>query len=372
MIIFISADFIVTKESEQRSNVRWLFDFLQRPLNVSRDVSVHRLLSGFRGEERFDRSEFFSRSGIELDRFTTHFDFNPELITDESISYLQGAIGKEICIVGYELSEATRFILNRAGIFYIDVWLGPLRYLDDVYFAVRSSDEAVQSQVKRFEPPEELFYMHADRLRVQNYRGFKRGSGVFKPNSAVFVGQTLADKAICRSGEMLTVLHFKEEFIQLRENHTHVYYSRHPFVKNGDEKELAFVKSFNNVSVVDTPAYEMLSSPEIITVATISSSVVSEAKYFGKLCKYFYRPPVDIDHTQKSRYSTVGQSLFTRHFWSEVLRPKIDTIHFPPVAYESQKDKIRDALAFYWGYRNIDKLESLKITVSKLLNGPTT
>jgi hypothetical protein len=371
MIIFVSADFIVTKESEQRSNVRWLFDFLQRPLNVAPSICVHRLLSGFRGEERFDRSEFFRRSGIEVDRFTTHFDFNPEIITDESVSYLQDAIGKEVCIVGYELSDATRSILNRAGIFYIDIWLGPLRYLDDVYFAVKSSDAAIQSEVKRFEPPEELFYMHADRLRVQNYRGFKRGCGVFKPNSAVFVGQTLSDKALCRNSTMLTILNFKDDFIQLRKDHAHVYYSRHPFLKSGDEKELAFVKSFNNVSVVDTPAYEMLSSAEISTVATISSSVATEAKYFGKVHKFFYRPPVDIDYTQERRYSTVGQPLFTRHFWSEVLRPKIDTLHFPPVSFESPKDKIRDTLAFYWGYRNIDKLESLKITVSKLLVNPT-
>ena len=54
------------------------------------------------------------------------------------------------------------------------------------------------------------------------------------------------------------------------------------FVKIGDERIISFVTSFNNVSLIDTPTYELLAGSEINKVVTISSSVATEAKYFGK------------------------------------------------------------------------------------------
>jgi hypothetical protein len=359
----------MTKESEQKSNLIWFTDLLQRPLTKATGIGCELFYSGFRGAGEVDRAKFFDLSGVVLDPFKMQFFFDPANVSMASMEYLKESIQKGAILVGYELSEQTRSVLNLAGITYIDVWLNPLRYMDDVYFSARSNNDQVNSLLVGFEPKEELFFMHADRLTVQLYRGFRRGRFLPAEGSAVFVGQTLNDKAIYRDGTMLTVLDFKEEFSLLCKEHKHVYYSRHPFVKEGDELVLGYVKSHRNVSIIDTPIYELLASKEIKTVATVSSSVASEALYFNKECRFFFKPPVPISIDHPARYMTVGQDLFTSFFWSKVLAPLTATNDCEPVSYSSQKDKIRDALSFYWGYRNIDKLESLKQTVSGMKGG---
>ncbi|UTF51202.1 hypothetical protein NLA06_04735 [Desulfomicrobium sp. ZS1] len=365
--ILICSDFLMTKESEQKSNLRWTSDLLMRPITKASGCIVKDFCSGFRGKNDIDRAKFFELSGLDFDPYKMHFFFDPKCITNLSLEYLKNSVySAGELMIGYELSESTRTILDAAGISFIDIWLNPLRFMDDIYFSIRSNNSQINAFLAEFEPNEELFYMHADRLIVQLYKGFRRGN--FHPieNSALFVGQTLNDKAIYRNGTMLTVLDFKDQFSELYKNHRHVYYSRHPFVKEGDELILSYIKSQRNASIVNTPTYELLARKEIKTVATISSSVASEAHFFYKNCQFFFEPPIQIQKKCEKRYTTVSHDLFTSYFWSKILTPLIKTEKCAPVSYDSKKDKIRDTLSFYWGYRDIDKLESLKKTISTM------
>lgn len=363
--IFITADFLATKESEQSNNIRWLIDILKRPLLQATNLNSKVFKSAILEPNGFVRSRFFKDSNIPFDPAEMQFDFAPEQVTESSISYLKGHISKSTLVIGYELSSATRTILDKAEITYIDVWLHPIRYLDDVLFAFRSNNSDINNSLKAFNLSEEIYYSYADRLRVQNYRGFRRPKLNLHDDSALFVGQTIYDKAISLNGKMLSLLDFKSSFDKLCKRHSHVYYSRHPFVKSGDEEVIAYVTKHKNVTIIDQPAYFLLASDEIKTVASLSSSVVHEAKYFSKETEFFFQPVISIGNND-SDYISIYQSFLFAHFWASALKPLFDVNAVEKTEFLDSKDKIRDMLSFYWGYRNIDKVESLKQTVGTL------
>ena len=220
--IYLTADFLATKESEQSNNIRWFKDILKRPLQQATGLVSQEFKSAFLEKNGFVRSRFFEASGIHFSPSEMQFDYDANSVTDDSISYLQQHISASTLVVGYELSKATRTILDRAGITYIDIWLHPIRFLDDVLFAFNSNNPAINAALQTFNINEETYYLYADRLRVQNYRGFRRPKLDLVEDSALFVGQTLYDKAISSNGKMLSLLDFKEKFEKLCKQHSHL------------------------------------------------------------------------------------------------------------------------------------------------------
>jgi len=353
----------MTCDEEQDNNIKWLYDFIKRPLKTAVNYSPEKFSTGLNNSLKFDREKFFSLSGIECNIFSKQFYFHQNQINEKSVSYLKSQFVKDYFLIGYELSEQTRSILNQAKIKYIDIWLHPIRYMDDVLFGLKSNDPEVDSKLHSFNIPSETYYMYADRLKVQNYRGHRRSKANVKKDSALFIGQTLFDKAIFCNGKMLTLNDFKHEFEEITKKYSHVYYSRHPFVKEGDEEVLDYISRFRNVSINNDPAYHLLASDEIKYVFSISSSVVHEARYFDKDTNFLYKPVIEIGD-KLNEYHSVMHEIFYSHFWEQVLTDK--KTNEGKIEYFSGKDKTRDALSFYWGYRNIDKTESLKQTVSSL------
>ncbi|QIO04562.1 HAD-IA family hydrolase [Acinetobacter shaoyimingii] len=361
MKIFICSDFLMTKEKEQFSNLKWVYDLFRRPIEQSTGIEPQKMISSLVNTKYFSRKKFFKLSDIDLNIEHTQFYYNDELINDASLSYLKEFIPQDNLIVGYELSLQTRNLLTRANINYIDIWLHPIRFLDDILFGFSSNNTKIFEKLKKFNFDEKIYELYADKIKIQSYKGFKRSNFEISPNSALFVGQTLEDKAICRDGKMLTVLDFKEKFEAATAYYNKVYYSRHPYVKSGDEEVLKYVKKFKNVEVVDWPVYAMLSSEKLKYVFSVSSSVVHEAKPFGKKTEFLYRPIFNLKNDYAiDNYISIYQEFVSPHFWATILTPLLPTKKVQRVVYLNEKDKLRDMLAFYWSYGTIDKTEMLR------------
>lgn len=358
MNIFLTADFLMTNEPEQRSNLKWFQDILQRPISIKgrNNVSTFTLTDFCKD---YSRSDFFGLLNVSFDESKTQLFFSKEDLNEASLNYVSNILQDCDLIIGYELSEQTRYILEQINVKYIDIWLHPIRYLNDVMFGIYSNSNSINQRIKTYSVDDEIFYINAEMLKVQNYRGFRRFKNNLIPGSALFVGQTLTDKAIFSKGKMLSVLDFKDEFKSITKKYERVYYSRHPFVKEGDEEIISFLKRFPNVEVIGSPTYNLLAAKEIEYVFTVSSSVVHEAHYFGKESKFLFKPIFNTFGESKDYYP-IMHAIFFESFWSSVL---YDTDATKKDMYLGD-NKIRDALSFYWGYRKIDKLESLKETVS--------
>lgn len=230
--------------------------------------------------------------------------------------------------------------------------------MDDVLFAFKSSEENINNNLKKYNVEEDFFYLYGDRLKIQNYKGYKRKEININPNSALFVGQTMNDKAINKNGRNLTILDFKDEINEISQKYEVIYYSRHPYAK-GDDDVIAYINNNKNIQLCNISAYNLIASRKIKEVISISSSVAIEAKYFGIKSRILYKPIINI--TGKDKYYSIYQSFVSPKFWSDILKGTIAVEeNVPEVYFLDKKDKLRDMLAFYWSYKEIDKLEGLR------------
>ncbi|SOZ68305.1 conserved hypothetical protein [Cupriavidus taiwanensis] len=357
--VVICCDFLMTRPETQRYHHSWFMRLLSRALSSALDCSIGEFICE-NESGAVARKEFFRRSGIELNVDSTHFYFDPNSITDESVDYLKSNLEGSL-IVGYEISEETRNIIARAGLIYVDIWLHPIRFMDDNFFAFKSNSPEINSRLQKSSLDTRVFGLYADKLRIQSVMGwnkFKKSlENKLVDGSCLFVGQTLTDKAVCKRGKMLNVLDFKEEFAGLTKNHRHVYFSRHPLLKGGDEDQLAFLKEFKNVSLVSEPGYKLLCVDAIEKVAAISSSLVYEASYFSKQTEYFYRPIVPVNELEgDGGYFSLYHKLHRPDFWEQLFLGIIQTRkNVPQYDFLRGENTYRDMLSLYYNNHVFDR-----------------
>ena len=361
--ILICSDPIMTSENEQKSNRQWLRDLLVRPITRATGIRVATFASSLVRETELSRHKFFALSDIALDIGAVQYWFDINKIKPESYDYLKNFLFPTDLVIGYELSAQMRRILTAIGVPYIDIWLHPVRFLDDILFGFGSNVPEIRKALDGFVVSQDLIYLYADRLKVQAYKGFRRRNLEIPTNSAIFIGQTDNDKSVMRNGKFLSLLDFQEKFSAIAQASERIYYSRHPYMKKGDEATLEYIRSFPNCEMTEIPAYLYLAHENINTVATISSSAGIEARYFGKRSHIFYQTVFPLEHNNPEHYRTICQDLINPAFWAKILAPVHATkADAPHLEYVDKKDKLRDMLAFYWGYASVDKVEDLRRT----------
>ena len=368
--IFIASDPFMTQEAEQHSNLRWMSDLLTNPVRQATGVTPMPLsTTDTREPGLLDRKFFFETSDIDLDPQVAQFWFDETRVTEASVTYARNFIEADDLIIGYEMSHQTKAILDRIGAHYVDMWLHPIRFMDDVLFGMNSSIDAVRRELANFNVEPNQMQLYADRIKIQMYKGWYRKEADVPENSAVFIGQMMNDKSVCLNGRFLSLLDFKERFAEIAAEHSHVYYARHPYLKSGDEEVLAFVRGLPNVTLTDLPTYRLIASPNVRTVFGLSSSVIAEAAMIGKETEYLYRPIFEFGsakqcgnlHSNPDLYASIQQDFVSPAFWAQVLGAHFEVDqNTPEITFTDPKDKIRDMLGMYWSYGQIDKLENLR------------
>lgn len=358
--ILIGSDVLMTSEPEQARNRRWLYDLLSLPLSMAADVPVCACFSSEVSSDFLSREAFFKRSQISFDPNAPQFWFDLDSITQDSVNYLSAYFRTTDLFIGYELSDQTRALFDRIGLAWIDLWLHPVRFLDDILFGFNASSQEVYEAMSPFHIKEDTFALYANRLRIQNYRGFLRKNYPILDGAALFIGQTVMDKAVCDHGKMLSVLDYKEEFEEAGRRYGHVYYSRHPYVNDTDQEIMEYVRACPFAEVTDIPAYALLASDHIRHVFGISSSILHEAKYFKCEPHFLYKPCFQYGSQFGKDYLSVYQEFVSPHFWAQALAPLMPVKPCERVMYLDKKDKLRDMLGFYWSYNHIDKNEATR------------
>lgn len=378
--IFLCCDFLMTRTETQRYHLRWFSTILNTPLKRALRVKPDDFLSDHL--DTFSRREFFARSGIILNETDSHFHFNTDVISESSLQLIKTTLDGAL-LIGYELSEETRCILTRANIAYIDIWLHPIRFLDDNFFAFHSNIESINNELKKFHLNDDVYSLYADKLKIQSYMGWDKYKNsldnVLKAKSALFVGQTLTDKAVCRDGTMLNVLNFKKEFTELTKQYSHVYFSRHPMIKGDDAAQLDFVLSHDNTSITTEAGYKLLCTESIVHITGVSSSLMYESKFFGKSYSYLFKPALDIFDTQNQiGYYSIFSKLHAPTFWHTILQSVLPTLNdTQEYDFFSPTSNYRDMLALYYNTHVFDKnhasfVEASKIKAVKQQNKSTT
>lgn len=359
MRILITSDFLATHERSQAWNRTWVSLLLARPIGMATGAAVEPF-DPAKQSPAFERAEFFSLSGLRLDPNLPHVDFDPRAVSEAALEYLSRHFDARTLVVGYELSAPTRGVLDRLGVPYVDMWLHPVRFMDDLLFAFSSNNPDVHAALAGFGLDEYVFFQAADLIRAHVGRRTWLRPLRIEDGSALFVGQQMSDKSVMHGGRMLNLLDFKDRFEALGKTHRRVYYSRHPRFMRGDREVLRYVRGQAFARSVRLPTYYLLADRRIEKVVSISSSVVHEARYFGKQAEWWHRPPITIG-AEYPDYASVLLEWVSPHFWSAALRPLMDTKPCDRVVYQEPRNKIRDMMDSYWGYAHIDRVEAYRL-----------
>ncbi len=342
-------------------------DFLRRgifsqppPVAKSKIGAIHRLLGWQLGEATglpveviadFDGERFYQENGCErsptgwarlshVERFAPGARERIRVLFDKSL------------VVGFELPESVVRTLSELEIPYVDMLMHPVRYLDDIFLALRSGSPAVFERLLEFRLDEGRYRMHAGIFRC---RTALSSTTTLADDSLLFLGQTSVDRSLIGGGRLLGLSDFREEFEALCSEHEKVYFKRHPMAKD-DARDIDYLQSVANVELIEDNAYELLSRDEITRVGGISSGALYEARYFGKRVEYLLAPTrafagegSDLTYGGEKYVSIFGH-YFDPSFWSQVLSPAVPTRRTAELRLSERINRLRDAFNLYWAY----------------------
>jgi len=260
--VILTGDFLATRESEQASNLRWIGDLLRAPIEA---VGLTCQL-GF----EFDRAGLLAALGKGAERDARHCWIDPDGFDERALEQLRQVIGPGSLIVGYEMLSGTRAVLDKAGVPWIDMWLHPVRFCDDIFMSFASGMGNVQARIAAFGVDPEAMRAEARLLKIQNYRGFNRPSAALAENSCLLIGQTAMDKSVMGPRGFAELGQFENEINRLSAAHEICYFAPHPKAQR-IEPAIKAMLSEGRLRAVSSPTYLLLSDPGVAHVASIGA-----------------------------------------------------------------------------------------------------
>lgn len=343
----------------------WMQSLLGYGIKTVTDLPVYKLLpSNFisiKVEENaipFDYVNFFKFYGISYNKNSWGELYYRNEYNEEAYEYVR-SIFEDSLVISYEMDSCILNILDNLGIPYIDMYISPVRFLEDQMYSMTSNCEAIYKKLLGYKLAEEKIYMQANYLKT--FYLMRDGRNIQETPAVLFLGQTQFDKSLINpeTGEIYTILNHKEEFEQAVKGYGRILYKRHPKA-SGDAVVLEYLKSLGEVSIVEENFYSMISRPDIKKVVAISSGGLIEAKYFGKDTQFLLHESVNLQYGEdfdKDKYINIYEHFFALHFWADVLSDLIETRDFPlDFSFYGSKNKLRNSRGYrdYWGYEDID------------------
>lgn len=342
------------RSNDQKINIDWLYHLLKFPLSEATLLNVEVLNWEYK-TDAFDSKKFYklnNHQSMPQDWIELYHSGN---FSEASLEYMKKYFDNAL-VIGFELPEIFMKMFDKLNIAYIDLIIHPIRYLDDIFFGLRTNNTMIFQKLKQYQLHSHIFSINAGIHHAAIGRMPKRVH--LEKGSALFTGQVEVDKSLIQNGSILSLLDFQEEFTEITKRYKRVYFKKHPYAK-GNSKVNAFLEKFENVEFVDENFYYLLGQDEIEAVYSISSSTVLEAKYWGKKSDYFHKNPFNLLHDDDSNfnstaYISVYDAFLLPSFWSDVLSDMTKMNSMPDIKLPAKPNRLRNALQNYWGYNFLD------------------
>lgn len=256
--------------------------------------------------------------------------------------------------IGYELPPWLRRLLQSIEVPYIDVRLHPVRFLDDLLFAVRASDAATQAALLGMADAESAIIVTAGLREAMCHL---ISEATVPADTLIVVGQRPLDCSQIIDGGFYDALPHAAEIHAICASHAAVLLKPHPLEPSHSLLEIAAVAP-NVAGVVRDNLYRLMSLPQITAVLTVNSSVAYEAPYFGKRVHTLAPLPIRLGWRgaadRPDLYASLNDHVLSVDFWRQVLAPhtsvsKADGVRLPPKA-----NRLRIALDSFWNFQEID------------------
>lgn len=349
--IIFTIDFLTHSFENNCTYHFWFVKLLKRLIYYATNLEILELKN-----LDFDRKEFFNKSSI-TDIKESYYLYDISKIKKESIDYLKQFVDSDCFIIGVELGEDIKNIFDNLNVSFINFWFHPYKLFDDAIFMMNTNNVDIFNILTKYKIPEEYFYFYADYFNIYIENNLFNDDKILD-NSALFIGQTSIDVSVKKGNEFLNILNFKDYIEKLSNDYSKIYYCPHPLEKDILEVN-EYINSIDYVELInDIPTYFLLTSNKIKKVISISSSVLYEAKYFGKDVEYLYKPLFRIDEDFSiNTFISINNDYFNPYFWSDILSPIMNTNKntINKILFNNSNNKIRNIKNIYYGYAYLDK-----------------
>lgn len=362
--IVITGDLLrVNKEGHgtQCRNIRWFESLFSWQIAQAADkCSLSTLYPN--DKDRFSTEVFYGYFGIQPDETGWFEIYAAEGIPAKALDYIESTFSGSM-VIGYELPDIFLRTFDQLGIFYVDFTIHPVRFLDDIFFAVRSNNTKVRDALRTFAADEYAFWAYAG---IRKATMAQMEPLELEPNSCLFVGQTEVDRSLICQGELLTCANFASELDDIGVRYSKVYIKPHPYAK--DKQAVSeYLDNACEVELIDENIYRLLAEQNIAEVATLSSSVAVEAKYFGKKSRAFYRGGLNLfemDSVQHDcfRFFPIIDDYWDLGFWQALLAADMSPPGQQKRSIAPVANRLRTSLGYYWGH-NFQESEILMRTI---------
>lgn len=340
----------------QHNNIRWLQNLLKEPMAMATGLPQSVLSWGADSVSdglltTSDIKSLYAALGLSLsiDNWAKIHDL-PRL--PAKIEALLDRVFGDSLVVGFEIPPVIEHFLNRRGIPFVGVTIHPVRFLDDVFLALRSNVPALQEQ---------LFAERIDDRFIRLMAGIQSASAAraiteaIKPDSALLIMQTWYDQSQIQNGAFVSCGEYVDEISKIADQHSELLIKEHPLAPN--PATALIQSSIPNLRMITGNVYGYLSAPEVTKLVTMSSSVGIEAPYFGTAVHFLLRAPMNQRITvddDPSGYVGVEVGYLNPDFWRDLLHPLVPVTKKDGLSVPRKPNRLRISLRSFWNFNQID------------------
>ncbi|KIQ25312.1 hypothetical protein RT97_24065 [Variovorax paradoxus] len=184
-------------------------------------------------------------------------------------------------VIGWGLTPALQHCIARSGASYLDIEIDPRRFTEHLHFCARTNDPVIAAALRGRRVDEEVFWNHAAALKGRFAR--HGATALFDPRLRIglFFGQSLVDLSLVSGGRTMHPASVVAPLRDLARSVDLLVIKPHPYEPAlHDLAPLA--RAIPNVAWTEENTYALLSAANVHFAASLSSSVLTEARYFRK------------------------------------------------------------------------------------------
>ncbi|MET3178534.1 UNVERIFIED_ORG: hypothetical protein ABIC43_001688 [Variovorax guangxiensis] len=191
------------------------------------------------------------------------------------------AFGPGCLVIGWGLTPAQQHCIDRSGASYLDIEIDPRRFTEHLHFCARTNDPAIEAALLARRVDEELFWNHASALKGRFVR--HGAASLFDPRLRVglFFGQSLVDLSLISGGRTMHPASVIAPLRELAQGVDLLVVKPHPY-ESALHDLAPIARAIPNVAWTSENSYALLSAANVHFAASLSSSVLTEARYFRK------------------------------------------------------------------------------------------
>lgn len=337
----------------QTGNILWLHRLLRRPIATASGLDVQALAWSpppGSGAAAFDTPRFYAEAGATADIEGWVSLFAADGLPRDAARMLALAFEGAAAVIGFELPEIQTRLLTRLGIPWVDLSIHPLRFGPDLLFAVQTNHAAVAEALAPHHAEDHVFEPWADLVAAMAVK-----IPLHPPveERVLVVGQTRVDRALIADGRLIDLRDVLEAFHKAIGRDGRVLFKPHPYNPDGfGLHDLSL--PLRRVREVNDNAYVLMAQDPVQRVVGVSSSLVEEARFFGKEGVFLGTPPFRLARDRHALapgvHASVVDAWLSADFWRDLLAPLMAVTPQDGRRPTLGPNALRNALRQFWGW----------------------